>query len=198
MNIYLEIFGYIGTALVLISMLMTSVVKLRAFNAVGSLVSMIYAYFSGTWPVVILNLSLLIINAVQLLRLRRVKVGFEYLSVPGADRSLQHFLRYYQQDIASYFPDFSGVDGCDRIYMVCRETEPVGILAGSVADGQLRVALDYTTPKYRDCSVGSFLFAELKDEQIKTVITQSENKMHLQYLKKMGFCLQDGQWVKQL
>lgn len=71
MSIFWEIFGYTGTALILISMMMTSVVKLRIINMSGSLISMIYAVVTNTWPVVILNLGLIIINAVQLVRLRR-------------------------------------------------------------------------------------------------------------------------------
>jgi hypothetical protein len=71
MNIYLEIFGYIGTALVLLSMMMTSVVKLRLINMAGSLISMIYAIICGTWPVVLLNFGLILINATQLIRMRR-------------------------------------------------------------------------------------------------------------------------------
>lgn len=71
MNIYLEIFGYIGTALVLVSMLMTSVVKLRIFNGTGALISMIYAFLCQTWPVFVLNLCLLVIQIVQLIRLHK-------------------------------------------------------------------------------------------------------------------------------
>lgn len=71
MNIYLEIFGYIGTALVLLSMMMTSVVKLRVVNMCGSLISMIYAVIVQTWPVVLLNLGLLIINGIQLIRMKK-------------------------------------------------------------------------------------------------------------------------------
>lgn len=73
MNIYLELFGYIGTVLVLLSMMMTSVVKLRWFNISGSLVSMIYAVICHAWPVVTLNLGLIIINLIQLARLERDK-----------------------------------------------------------------------------------------------------------------------------
>lgn len=71
MSIFWEVFGYIGTALILISMMMTSVVKLRIINMSGSLISMIYAIVCNTWPVVLLNLGLLIINGVQLLRVWR-------------------------------------------------------------------------------------------------------------------------------
>ena len=73
MNIYLEIFGYLGTALVLVSMLMTGLVPLRLFNLAGCVVSMIYAFACRTWPVFVLNLSLAVIHIVQLIRLARKK-----------------------------------------------------------------------------------------------------------------------------
>lgn len=68
MNIYLEIFGYVGTVLVLLSMMMNSLVKLRLFNIAGSVISMIYAAFCSAWPVVFLNLGMILINSVQLIR----------------------------------------------------------------------------------------------------------------------------------
>ncbi len=68
MNIYLEIFGYLGTALVLLSMMMTSMKRLRIFNIAGSVISMIYAIAMNTWPVVLLNLGLILINLFQLVR----------------------------------------------------------------------------------------------------------------------------------
>ena len=52
MNIWLEIFGYIGTALVIVSMMMTSVIKLRIINMCGGAISLIYALLCNAWPVV--------------------------------------------------------------------------------------------------------------------------------------------------
>ena len=76
----LELFGYLGTALVLVSMLMTDIKWLRGINMAGGLISLIYAIFKGTMPVVVLNGSLIIINGVQLTRKiieekRRAKVN---------------------------------------------------------------------------------------------------------------------------
>lgn len=68
MNIYLELFGYLGTALVLASMLMTDISKLRILNMSGSVISAIYSGLIGAWPVVALNAGLFLINAVQLIR----------------------------------------------------------------------------------------------------------------------------------
>ena len=73
MNIYLEIFGYIGTALVIISMMMNSMLKLRIFNMCGALISMIYAIARNTWPVAVLNFCLLAINLFQTVRELRQK-----------------------------------------------------------------------------------------------------------------------------
>ncbi len=71
MDILWEVIGYTGTAFVLLSMMMTSVTKLRWFNLAGSIFSLMYALWSGTMPVFLLNISLALINAVQLYRLNR-------------------------------------------------------------------------------------------------------------------------------
>lgn len=66
MNILLEIFGYIGTALVITSMMMKSINKLRMFNISGAIISAIYSAIIQAWPVVLLNVALTVINVYQL------------------------------------------------------------------------------------------------------------------------------------
>lgn len=73
MRIFLEIFGYVGSGLILLSMMMTSVEKLRWFNISGSMISLIYGAIMGTWPVVFLNVGTISINVVQIIRLHRQK-----------------------------------------------------------------------------------------------------------------------------
>ena len=67
-HILLEAFGYLGTILVVASMMMTSVTKLRIVNMSGSVISAIYAAICGTWPIVVMNVCLFLINGVQLIR----------------------------------------------------------------------------------------------------------------------------------
>ena len=62
----LELFGYLGTALVLLSFLMRDIKWLRAINMAGGFISLIYALCVNTMPVVVLNASLITINAFQL------------------------------------------------------------------------------------------------------------------------------------
>ena len=70
-NIYLELFGWLGTAFVIASMLMTNINKLRILNMTGAVISAIYSALIGAWPVVGLNVALTVINTVQLLRLKK-------------------------------------------------------------------------------------------------------------------------------
>lgn len=71
MNILLEIFGYIGTAFIIVSMTMKSINKLRIFNLVGSIISIIYSLIIVAWPTVVLNVCLAAINIFHLINSRR-------------------------------------------------------------------------------------------------------------------------------
>ena len=73
MNILLEIFGYIGTSLIIISMTMKSINKLRVFNLAGSIISVIYSLIIVAWPTVVLNLCLASINIYHLIKSARSK-----------------------------------------------------------------------------------------------------------------------------
>ena len=70
-KLLLEIFGYVGTALVLLSFTMRDIKWLRMINIVGSAISMTYALIMNTMPVVVLNGSLILINGIQLARILR-------------------------------------------------------------------------------------------------------------------------------
>ena len=69
MNIWLDVFGYIGMALVLVSMMMTSLKWLRILNMSGAVICAVYGILTNTWPTAMLNIGLLLIQIVQLYRL---------------------------------------------------------------------------------------------------------------------------------
>ena len=58
----IEIYGYIGSVLVVVSMLMSSIIKLRVINILGSVISGSYALIIGSFPLVLMNSCLIIIN----------------------------------------------------------------------------------------------------------------------------------------
>ena len=74
-NILLEIFGYIGTALIILSMTMKSISKLRILNLSGSIISVIYSVLISAWPTVILNVCLALINLYHLVKEHHSRVA---------------------------------------------------------------------------------------------------------------------------
>ncbi len=77
MHILYELIGYLGTTLVIISMMMTSVTKLRIFNVSGAIVSTVYALLITAYPVALLNITLMLINLFHLIRAWRKKAPTE-------------------------------------------------------------------------------------------------------------------------
>lgn len=73
MDILLEAVGYLGMALVLLSMMTNNVEKLRLLNLSGSVISMIYGILTRTWPTALLNLGLAIIHIVKLFNMKKQK-----------------------------------------------------------------------------------------------------------------------------
>ncbi len=66
----IETIGYVGSALVLVSFLMASVVKLRVINSAGGLIFAVYALLIHSYPTALMNFCLVGINLYYLARLR--------------------------------------------------------------------------------------------------------------------------------
>jgi hypothetical protein len=67
MNLYVELFGYLGTLLVFISMTTSSIKKLRILNISGSVITVIYSVIISAYPIVFLNLGLSVVNFYKLI-----------------------------------------------------------------------------------------------------------------------------------
>ena len=68
-KVMLDIFGYVGTAVVLLSFAMTDIKWMRTINMIGCIISVIYAICVSNMPTVVLNASIFVINSVQITRL---------------------------------------------------------------------------------------------------------------------------------
>ena len=193
----LEIFGYIGSALVVVSMLMSSVVKLRVINAIGSVISGTYALICGAFPLVLMNACLIVINVYNLYKLLKTEQEYDLIEMDAKDASLLYFLNRYKQDIREYFPSFLDEVEWNRTFMVYCDGNPAGVLLGNESAGVLDVEIDYSIPTYRDCSVGKFLYSKLENKGIHTLETsQQKSEIHISYLEKMGFEKVGDKYVK--
>ena len=203
-KLWIELFGYLGSGLVVVSMLMTSVYRLRIINTIGSVIFMIYALIIRSYPTAAMNFFLICINVYHLMQLRNKERHFDLIESGTEDQLLDYQLTYFHEDIAKYFPDFfsvwtdSGLKAADgyKTFSVCCDHEVAGALVGKQEGSDLKLLLDYTTPAYRDCSVGEFVYPELKKKGYARLIYEGNNPAHISYVEKMGFARSDqGSYV---
>ena len=202
---FIEAFGYLGSALVVVSMLMTSVVKLRVINMIGSIIFAIYALIIKSYPTALMNFFLVGINIYHLLRLRDSKNHFNLVQLEDLKGYTAFFLEHYGEDIRKFFPGFGkSEEMADTAFLVCCDSIPAGLLVGKSGSGNaeggknLHVELDYSTPVYRDCSVGTFLYGKLPSYGFNKLICRSETAEHTAYLEKMGFTKNGAMYEKKL
>jgi len=188
-----EYIGYIASFLVLISLLMSSVKKLRWINLVGSITFAVYGFLIGSIPVAILNIGTVTVNIYYLSKMYGFKEYFKILPIDRDTRYLRYFLDYHKNDIMNYAsnPDFD-VNQSDVSFYILRNVMPAGLFVGKkYTENTLEIELDYVVPSYRDFKMGKYIFDYKKhvflDKGYRQLITYTDNPSHKRYLRKMGF-----------
>lgn len=190
---WLEWLGYLASTLVLISLLMSSIIKLRWINLIGSLTFAVYGFMIGSIPVAIMNLGIVVINLYYLQKIYGKTEYFQMLSIEPDSEYFQYFLDYYKEDIQKYFSrrEYDPEESTIGFYIL-RDLIPAGVfLASEVEDHTLKIKLDFVIPEYRDFKVGEYIFEERKefflDRGFRRFLSRAVNEKHRQYLLKMGF-----------
>lgn len=190
----LDYIGYVASLIVLISLLMSSIKKLRWINLVGALLFGAYGFFViKNIPTGLMNLGIVIIDVYYLIKMYSSKDFFRVLSIKKDYEYLNSFIEFYEQDIKS----FANIDDLDienaviKFY-VLRNMNPAGIFICSEYDkSTLNIELDYVIPQFRDFKMGDYVFKSQKKLILESgydrFIVFSENKKHIEYVKKMGF-----------
>ncbi|MFA9443878.1 YgjV family protein [Egicoccus sp. AB-alg6-2] len=197
-----ELIGYLASALIVVSLLMASVLRLRVVNLVGSLVFTTYGVLIDSPPVVIANAAIVCINVYYLTRLLRDRAGAAYFEVVGvAPRAafLQRFLAFHHDDILESQPHFAGVGDDHLAWLVLRDATPVGVVLARPAGDVGHLDLDYVTPEHRDFTAGQVLYGEsgaLREAGFREVTAVGATGLHRRYLARMGFVEHEDRWVR--
>lgn len=197
-----ELVGFIASALILVSLLMTSVVKLRIVNAIGAAVFVAYGLLIGSVPVWGMNAAIVVVDLWQLRVLLRKDERVEAVGVPWDSPVLARVLAVHAEDVARFAgPGFDGPTPEHSAWLVLRDTTPTSVLlARRLDDGRVRVDLDYATPATRDLRAGRLLHEDL--DVLATVgpgpvVTDPGPRVHQRYLATIGFGPgPDGTWVR--
>lgn len=163
---WLEAIGWVGSAVLVVSLLQTQLLRLRSINLVGCLVLIGYNAALAVWPMVGLNVVLALINIVYLWRMVRTRhddTAFQVLQVAPQDAYLRHILGLFADDIEKHNPGFAhDPDDLneDRLaFLVQQGAETVGVvLVEDAGRGTAQVRLDWVTPSHRDLSPGEFVY----------------------------------------
>jgi hypothetical protein len=188
----IEAVGYMGSALVIVSLLMTRILRLRVIGLMGATTFLIYGLLIGSLPIIITNVVIMVINITFLWRATHVTEWFSLLEVRPDSRYLDEFLQFHQEDILLHQPDWNGeVQDSDIVVLVLRDMQPAMAIVGTVENDEMELKLDYAIPRFRDYRMGRFLYdsnAEFfTDMNLTTITATARTQAHIRYLKKMGF-----------
>ncbi|MFU8793681.1 MAG: YgjV family protein [Acholeplasmataceae bacterium] len=193
MEQYLEWLGYLASLIVLISLLMSSVKKLRWINLIGSMIFAIYGFLIGSIPVGLMNIGIILINIYYLFQMYTQKDYFKLLPMDHSSQYTTYFIKTYQEDIESFIKIPDDLDDKKHLsYFVLRNTMPAGLfILNPINKDTLEILVDYVTPTYQDFKLGTFIFKENKDYfkslGYQMFVTSAHSSAHEKYLKRMGF-----------
>ncbi len=190
---WLEGFGYLASVIVAVSLMMSSIVKLRWYNLVGAAAFSVYGFMIQAYPVGVLNGFIALCDVYYLIRMYSAKERLRIIrATPGSDY-LQCFFEEYRTEIAQLFPDFTfQVEAGSVSLYVLRDLVPACVFIGTPGpEGVLNVDLDFAVPAYRDFKPGEHLFIKnqglFRDLGFRRLVARAHVAHHDVYLRRMGF-----------
>lgn len=202
---WIEWIGYAASFAILISLIMTSVFKLRVINMVGAILFVIYGLVIKAYPVAFMNGAIVLVNIYYLRQMLLQRDSyFSVMEVASSNRYIQQFLNFYIKDIRDFLPNFCAASiQKDECWILLRDMKVAGVFMGSRQDDStLEIHLDYILPEYRDLKAGRFLYESNKEiftqKSYEKLIAHAGSEKHNKYLKKMGFESANSHYEKDL
>ncbi|TVR37988.1 MAG: hypothetical protein EA388_00700 [Nitriliruptor sp.] len=157
-----ELVGYLASPLVVLSLVMAWVLRLRIIGFVGAVVLSVDGVLIGSVPVIVTNVAIILVHGYHLSRILRDRSAdayFEVLRWPISGVYLPRFLAFHAEDIRRSQPGFAGLRDDRLAWVVLRDAVPVGlVLARHDGSGTAHIDLDDVTPEHRDFTAGTTLF----------------------------------------
>lgn len=183
--------GYVGSALVVTSLAMRSILKLRLIGLAGAITFVIYGYLIGAWPIVWTNVVIVLIHLHFLREIRKTDEYFKVLPVRAVSNYLGYFLDHFAADIERAWPGFVYQPEEDTLTLfILRDLVPAGLFVANLLDEDtLELELDYAIPGYRDFKIGRYLYSRhvLRDLGYSSIVAHTKGDRAGEYLSKMGF-----------
>ena len=193
MRDFVEWFGYGASIVVAVSLLMSSLLRLRWINLAGALLFTVYGLLIHAYPVALLNFAIAVINVWHLARLYSRQDQFKLVPTGADSALLAEFLRVHEEGIRRVFPTFTAAASAGgAAFFTLRNARVAGvILTRRLTADTLCLTLDYVIPEYRDFKVGRFVFGHSREVfqalGVSRLASEPHSPGHRDYLLKMGF-----------
>ncbi|MBG7601455.1 MAG: hypothetical protein IZT60_02780 [Gammaproteobacteria bacterium] len=193
---WVEWLGYLASLVVLISLTMSSILKLRWINMLGCFLFAYFGYLVSSPPVLFANLGIAAINIYFLYKIYSTREDFKIINASTDSDYYRHFLNVNNKEISKLIPMEKLEKEHTALYML-RDNEIAGVLIGEEdGGGALDIKLDYVIPRYRDYKLGKYFFNDhpefFRERGISTLRTTADDDAHRLYLEKVGFVRQSG------
>ena len=188
---WIDWFGYLASLVVLVSLTMSSIIKLRWINFVGCILFSTFGFLIHSLPTALMNIGIAFINLYFLYNIYNTKEEFKLIEADTNSKYFKHFLNVNMKELEKQISKDRLKSQNKGLYML-RNNNIAGILLGEKnADDVFFIKVDYVIPRYRDYKLGKYFFNEhtkyFKNNGIHKLMAEGIENSHRQYLKKIGF-----------
>ena len=193
-----EGFGYAASLIILVSLLMTNVFRLRLINGIGSLGFALYGWLIGSWPVCLINAVIAGIDGWYLLQSLRYSAYFDLQPAESVGvEYLKRFFLFHERELVKYAPGLTLEDlqsACTCL--IFRNLLPVGLFSYRRNGPDAQIVIDFMIPEYRDFKAGRYLYRTkrmfFKERGIKRFHAVARHPSQPKYYQKNGFTREAG------
>ena len=190
--------GYAASLIILVSLLMTNVFRLRLINGIGSVLFGAYGWLIGSWPVCIINLVIAGIDGWYLLQSLRYSAFFDLAPATSVGPEyLKRFFLFDDRELMDHAPGLT----LEELQEACtclifRNLLPVGVFSYRRAGPEAEIVIDFMIPEYRDFKAGRYLYKTkrmfFKEQGIKRFHVVARHPSHPKYYLRNGFVRESG------
>ena len=189
-----EIVGYAASLIILVSLLMTNIFRLRLINGIGSVLFSIYGAWIGSWPVCAINAVIAGIDVWYMVQSMRAFSVFELSRVEecAGEDYLRRFFLFHERELKKYAPGLTKAELLEaETYLIFMNMLPIGVFAFHREEEEAHVLLDFMIAEYRDFKAGRFVYQTkrmfFKEQGIKRFHAVAMHPSHTRYFQKNGF-----------
>ena len=189
--VWFEWIGYMASVTVAVSLVMSSIVKLRWYNLLGAILFTIYGIIIGAWPVAVVNGFIIVIDIYYLVKMYTHNSLIKVVDVNADSSYLKEFISIHDQKLRSIFTNYNGlIENNDLCYLLLNDMQVAGFFIGRKENNTLNIIADFALPEYRDMKLGKHIFSSLspfKQHNIDSVTCCTTDKKHIDYLLNIDF-----------